>query len=142
MQLTPNFDLSELVASQTAARRGIDNTPTPEIIENLQHLATQLELVRTLLGAPLHISSGYRCPELNLAIGGARNSQHLAGQAADFTAPKFGTPAEIVDAVRESNIDFDQVILEFDRWVHISFKKSGNKRQALVIDKTGTRVLG
>lgn len=142
MQLTPNFHLSEFTTSQTAARRGIDNTPTPQVLENLQYTAEQLELVRTLLTAPLLISSGYRSPELNRAVGGAMSSQHQLGEAADFTAPRFGTPHQIVEAIKNSDVDFDQVILEFDRWVHISFKKSGNRRQALVIDGSGTRLLG
>lgn len=142
MQLTPNFHLSEFTTSQTAARRGIPNTPTAQVLESLQHTAEQLEAVRALLAAPLLISSGYRSPELNRAVGGAMSSQHMLGEAVDFTAPRFGTPEEIVDAIKASDIDFDQVILEFDRWVHISFKRGGNRKQALVIDGRGTRLLG
>ncbi len=140
--LSNNFTLDEFTNSQTAIRNGIDNSPTPEVLENLKTIAEQLENIRNLLGTPILISSGYRCPELNALVKGAKNSQHLLGQAVDFTSPKFGTPKQIVEAIRNSNIEYDQIILEFDRWVHFSYKKSGNKLQALVIDTAGTRALG
>ena len=87
MQLSPNFSLSELVYSETAEKNGIDNTPPPEIVENLKRLAAGLETVRALLGAPLEISSGYRCVALNEAVGGSGASQHLLGLAVDFACP-------------------------------------------------------
>lgn len=139
-QLTPNFTLSEFTTSQTAARANISNDPTPQVLKALTNTATQLELVRTLLGTAVLISSGYRSPAVNKAVGGAGSSQHLTGEAADFTAPRFGTPREIVAKIKASNIDYDQLILEFDRWVHISFKQSTNRKQALIIDNQGTRV--
>ena len=85
MQLTPNFSLEQLIHSETAERERIDNTPAPEIVKNLRLLAQGLEQVRTLIGFPLDISSGYRCPRLNSRVGGAKTSQHTRGQAADFT---------------------------------------------------------
>ena len=121
MRLTPNFSLEELIYSETAARERIDNTPAPEILNNLLLLAQGLERVRTLIGFPLDISSGYRCPKLNSRVGGARTSQHTRGQAADFTCPSFGPPLAVIKAIRDSDIEFDQCILEYARWVHISF---------------------
>lgn len=122
MQLTEHFTLAEFVESQTAARRAIDNTPPPHITTNLIALAHGLEQVRTLLGGkPIRISSGYRCPALNKAVGGARNSHHVDGIAADFTCPAYGPPMAICEAISASSIRFDQLILEFDAWVHISF---------------------
>jgi hypothetical protein len=135
--LSPHFSLAELTASDTAARLGIDNTPPADVLETLKHTATGLEAVRALLGTPLHISSGYRSPGLNKSVGGQPNSQHCVGQAVDFTAPQFGTPEQIVARLVASGLMFDQVILEFNRWVHISFGGK-QRRQALVIDKAGT----
>lgn len=118
--LSEHFTYDELVFSQTAARQGIDNTPPPEVLKNLKHLAAQLERVRAALGGvPMLISSGYRCDELNVAIGGARNSQHKTGLAVDFTAPSFGTVLQTAKAVAKCGVAFDQVIYEFGRWVHL-----------------------
>ena len=119
MQLTPHFSLEELTVSPTAARLGIDNTPTPEALHNLKALARGLELVRALLLNPLHISSGYRCAALNKAVGGASFSAHVLGYAADFVCPQFGRPFEIVRAIADSGIPFDQLINE-QTWVHFS----------------------
>lgn len=140
MNLSPNFHLSEFTTSQTAERRGIDNSPPPDVLEALKHTAQMMELVRSTLGKPILVSSGYRSPELNRAVGGSATSQHTKGQAVDFTSPGFGTPREIVEAIRKTSIPYDQLILEFDRWVHISFAPSPRK-QALVIDRNGTRAL-
>ena len=134
--LSPHFSLAEMTASDTAARLGIDNTPQADVLETLKHTATGLEAVRALLGAPLLVSSGYRSPALNKLVGGQANSQHCTGEAADFTAQQFGTPEQIVARLVASQLTFDQVILEFNRWVHISFGGS-MRRQALVIDKGG-----
>ena len=134
--LSPHFSLDELTASDTAARAGIDNTPPADVLETLRHTATGLEAVRVLLGAPLHISSGYRSPALNKLVGGQPSSQHCKGEAVDFTARQFGTPEQIVAKLVASGLAYDQVILEFGRWVHISFGGK-QRRQALVIDKGG-----
>lgn len=139
MYLSTHFTLDELTHSQTAARQGIDNTPDAATIERLKATAYGLELVRKELGnLPILISSGYRSPALNAAVGGSQGSQHLLGQAVDFTCPTFGTPAEIVRRLVDSDIQFDQVIEEFSRWVHISFSDR-NRRHALVINKSGAR---
>ena len=143
MKLSEHFDLAEFTASQTADRRRLDNTPPQHVIANLLVLAAGLEQVRSLLGNhPLTITSGYRSPAVNAAVGSKPSSQHLLGQAADFICPRYGSPADIMAAIVGSNIKYDQAISEFASngggWVHISFSGRGRK-QALVIDNKGTR---
>lgn len=138
MNLSPHFTLAEMTVSETAARRGIDNDPPPDVVERLKHTALGLEAVRTRLGAPIVVSSGYRSPALNAAIGGAQNSDHTRGDAADFICPGFGAPSTIVSALKDSGIQFDQLIEEFGRWVHISFGPR-MRGQVLRIDRNGTR---
>lgn len=120
MNLSENFTLEEATRSQTAARRGIDNTPTPEVIANMTEAAGQLEAVRTMLNAPLDISSWYRSPKLNAAIGGSASSAHVHGYAIDFTARGPWTPLSVCEAIRDAGIAFDQLIYE-GAWTHISF---------------------
>ena len=134
MRLTRNFSLEQLIYSETAARERIDNTPGPDIINNLQLLAEGLEQVQALTGFPLEISSGYRCPALNRCVGGAETSQHTQGLAADFTCAEFGPPVDIIKAVRDSGIDFDQCILEYAKWVHISFSKAPRGKVLTIYD--------
>lgn len=129
MDLSTHFSLSEFVTSQTAERLGIDNTPPQSVMRAILRTATGLEGVRTLLGAPIIISSGYRSPALNKAIGGAANSQHVKGEAADFICPGFGSPLKICKAIVASGIKFDQLIHE-GKWVHISFADT-NRREVL-----------
>lgn len=144
--LSSNFTLDEMCNSQTATRLGIDNVPTePQILDNLKQTCYGLEEIRTLLGGkPILISSGFRSVALNAAVNGSQGSQHLLGQAADFTCPTYGNPAQIVAAIRASKINYDQVILEFYNpekktgWVHVSFSPR-NRKVALVIDSNGTR---
>ena len=138
MNLSNHFTLEELTVSQAAARLGLDNYPDQAIVDSLRNTALGLEMVRALLQAPIIINSGYRSPTVNRAVGGAANSQHLTGQAADIICPGFGRPVDVVSAIVNSTIPFDQCILEFDAWCHISFAPSGRK-QALVIDHNGTR---
>ena len=139
MNLSPHFTLEEFSESQTAGRKGIDNDPPSLLFSSLSNTAEGLEQVRTLLGdRPIRISSGYRSPALNKAVGGSASSQHVLGEAVDFTCPAFGTPRQIVSAIVASKIPYDQVIQEFDSWVHISFS-TRNRRQALIIDNGGTR---
>lgn len=119
MQLSQHFSLEELTHSDLATRKGIDNAPNVDQIENLKTLAGTLEQVRELLGHPIHINSGFRGIKLNAALGGAKASAHLEGLAADFVCPEFGTPQEICIEIAASNITFDQLIQE-GAWVHIS----------------------
>lgn len=135
MQLSTNFSLAQLVYSETAEKNGIDNTPPPEIVENLKRLAAGLEAVQALLGAPLEISSGYRCTALNEAVGGSGESQHVQGLAADFACPAFGSPLEVARAVQQSGIRFDQCILEYGRWVHMSFNEAQRGRLLTIYDE-------
>jgi uncharacterized protein YcbK (DUF882 family) len=135
MNLSPHFTLDELTHTD---HREIDNTPTQDEISNLQQLANFLEEVKTVLGGkPIMISSGFRCKALNDAVGSKDTSQHRTGFAADFRVPGM-TPDEVVRAVVASGIGYDQIIREFDRWTHISVADNPRK-QALIIDKTGTR---
>lgn len=120
MQLSPHFSLAELTASQTAARKGLDNTPDAVIKNNLTITAANLENVRALLKHPIIISSGYRSPAVNRAVGGSATSAHTKGWAVDFICPGFGSPTQVVDAIKAAGIKLDQCIEE-GTWVHISF---------------------
>ncbi|MEZ5688681.1 MAG: D-Ala-D-Ala carboxypeptidase family metallohydrolase [Caenibius sp.] len=125
-RLSPHFHLSEFVHSQTAARRGIDNTPPPWVVANLERLCRKvLEPVRAHFARPVIVSSGYRCLALNRAIGGSSTSQHCRGEAADIEVPGVSN----VDLAKwiDGNLLFDQLILEFytpgqpsSGWVHAS----------------------
>ena len=140
MQISPNFTLAEFTFSQTASRRGINNDPPAMMYGTLKRTAEGLEQVRALLGAPIRITSGYRSPGprgLNAAIGSKPSSQHTTGEAVDFTC-SGGDPKTIVARIMSSGIAFDQLICEFDSWVHISFSDK-NRKQVLTIDKNGTR---
>lgn len=139
MRLSPHFSLEELTHSDTAVRLGIDNTPTVEVIDNLTFLAGELEYVRDILGHPMLVSSGFRCNALNDHLGSKRTSSHTQGLAVDFICPSFGNPSSVVSAIVMANINYDQVILEYDRWVHLSFKQVDPRKQALIIDKKGAR---
>ena len=140
MQLSQHFTLEEMTFSETAARLGIDNTPPDDVVDTLRRTAAYLEDVRARLGVPLRISSGYRCLLLNRALRSKDTSQHVKGEAVDFVAPRFGAPRQIVDTLADSDVPFDQLILEYGRWVHISFSGGASpRRQALVIDQDGTR---
>lgn len=134
-QLSEFFSLEEL----TTTNSGLDNTPDAKSLESLKYTASQMELVRKLLqNNPITVNSGYRSPKVNKHVGGVPTSQHAVGQAVDFTCGGFGTPRKIVSTIIQSNIVYDQVICEYDKWVHISFKEKGNRRQALNIDAKGT----
>lgn len=136
--MTEHFSLNELTASQEATRHGINNKPSEKVVENLRMLAALLEQVRELLGGhSIRISSGYRCLALNRHIGSNDTSAHVRGYAADFTCPSFGTPIEVAKEIAESNLKFDQLILEGVSqskpegvWVHISCDPD-NRRQLL-----------
>lgn len=131
MNLTAHFTLEELIRSEIAMRRSLDNSAPAFVIENLRQTSTQLELVRDLVGCPIQITSGYRSPNVNAAIGGSRGSQHMTGEAVDFIAPGYGSPLQVCRAIVKSGIEFDQLIHE-GTWVHLSFSRTGaQRRQAL-----------
>lgn len=116
--LTDHFSLEELTATQ---HRGIDNTPDARAVVNLRRAADGMEAVRALLGnRVVTVSSGFRCEALNRAVGGAKDSAHLAGYAVDFNCYSFGSPLEVCRVIVESRIAFDQLIEE-GTWVHLSF---------------------
>jgi hypothetical protein len=142
MNLTPHFTLEELTASETAERNGWDNSPNDAELANLTRLADFLEQVKVVLdGKPIMISSGLRTKKVNDAVGSKDSSQHRTGCACDFRVPGM-TPDEVVRKIMASGIAFDQVIREFDRWTHISIPNSDDtspRKQALIIDKAGTR---
>jgi len=141
MQLSNNFTLKELTKSQTATRKGIDNEPSTEHVENLIHLAkTILQPVREHFGKPVMISSGYRSPTLCEAIGSSAKSQHAKGEAADFEI--HGVDNKELATWISINCDFDQLILEFyidgdpnSGWVHCSSKMESSRRQMLTAEK-------
>lgn len=134
MRLSKNFVLSEITRSNTAKRLGIDNEPTKKDLENLQRIVTNLlQPLRDHLG-PIRISSGYRSKELNRAIGGSNKSQHSKGEAVDIQFWKEGQMCnkEVYDWIIDNAVEFDQMINEFDySWIHISLKKSKNRREVL-----------
>ena len=130
------FTYGEFIRSETATRKGINNEPSPEALEALKMTARGMDSVRVLLGRPIHVSSGFRSLKLNTAVGGAKFSQHMLGQACDFTCPEYGTPSEIVDALIASDIFFDKAVTEFPEspnggWVHVSWTTTP-RRQAFV----------
>ena len=130
--LSEHFSLEELTATST----GFPNVPDAKSLENLKLLAMTLERIRTLLNVPISISSGYRSTKVNNAVKGAGNSYHLYGLAADLNV-KGMSPYEVCKAIQNSDIEFDQLILEFDSWTHIGIKEKniGNRKQCLTIRK-------
>ena len=137
MKLSNNFSLNELTRSQTAERKGINNTPSAEHQENLKSLCTNvLQPIRDHFSRVVTISSGYRSPELCVAIGSKTTSQHAKGEAADFEI--FGVSnKELADYINE-NLDYDQLILEYWKesdpnsgWVHCSYSEGNNRKQYL-----------
>lgn len=137
--LSPHFTLAEFLRSDTAVARGIDNVvANDDHLANLYTTASIMELVRAKLGGkPVQVTSGYRCPELNAAVGGVPDSQHALGQACDFVCPTFGSPLDIAAAISQSSVPFDQLIYEKQgdaRWVHIS-QRPNPRRQVLTLHK-------
>lgn len=142
MHLSDHFTLEELTTSETADRNNWENTPNADELSNLKRLAEFLEEVKQILGGkPVMINSAFRSKLVNDAVGSRDTSQHRVGCAADIRIPGM-SPNEVVQAVIESGIGYDQVIREFDRWTHISIPNRPEdkpRQQALIIDKIGTR---
>lgn len=135
--MSAHFSIAELTFSQTAVRRGIDNTPSEAVTANLRRLCDTLEQVRALVGKPLSISSGYRSPALNIAVGGAINppSAHVVGLAADINCAGL-TPKALACLIRESGIAFDQLIYE-GTWVHIGLATGPLRGEVLTANFNG-----
>lgn len=147
MNLTTNFSLAEMIRSAKAAELGIDNSPPPAVLTELQKTAEMMEIVRTLLGGrPIVITSGYRSPSLNARLPGASlTSAHMWGGAADFQCPAYGTPREICCELQHyaASLRFDQLIWEHAAWVHIGrAREPGKERHQLrIIDAKGDRLV-
>ena len=138
MKLTENFSLNELTKSQTAERKGIDNTPSAEHQDNLKSLCEMiLQPIRDHFGQVVSVSSGYRSQELCVAIGSSTQSQHAKGQASDFEI--FGISNKKLADYIDQNLDYDQLILEYWKgedepnsgWVHCSYTNGNNRKQYL-----------
>lgn len=135
--LTEHFSVEEMTHSQVASRYGIDNTPKPEVTAALRRTCEGLERIRSLVGKPVNISSGYRCSQLNKRVGGVPGSQHVRGEAADINVPGLA-PEELARLIAENKaaIGYDQLILEYpgrNGWVHVSFN---DKPRGVELTKT------
>ena len=140
MKLSEHLDLSEVIRSESAKRKGISNMPTPEHIENFKLLAEKVfQPIREHFRCPIHISSGYRSKELNQAVGGSLTSQHCQGEAIDIDmdgTPNGVTNRMVFDYIKD-NLEFDQLIYEFgDKenpdWVHVSYESTGKQRKQIL----------
>lgn len=146
MIITKNLTLEELIHSDTAKAKGIDNSPTNEHLKYLIEIANNIfQPLRDGIGKPIRISSGYRSEKLNKAVGGSKTSQHNKGQALDLVATTGFTNKDIFDYIK-NNLEFDQLIYEFGNnvnpdWVHVSYNKGKNRKQVLkAIKKDGKTV--
>jgi hypothetical protein len=138
MQISKHLSLAEVSRSETAKRRGINNTPSGEHLENFKKLAENIfEPIREHFGVPIHISSGYRSKELNAAVGGSSSSQHCQGEAIDIDMDGTSiTNAEIFNYIKD-NLNFDQLLWEFGNdtnpdWVHVSYESTGKQRKQIL----------
>lgn len=140
MKLSQHLDLSEVIRSETAKRRGISNMPTPEHIKNLKLIAERVfEPIRNHFGVPIYISSGYRSKALNEAVGGSKTSQHCSGEALDLDMDGSSsgiTNAHIFNFIKD-NLQFDQLIWEFGTdqnpdWVHVSYESAGRQKKQML----------
>jgi zinc D-Ala-D-Ala carboxypeptidase len=142
MNLSEHFTLEEMTHSEIGARKGYDNTPNEKEVANLRRLCGLLEKVKEVIGnKPVIINSGFRSKQVNDAVGSKDSSQHRLGCAADIRVPGM-TPKQIISACILARLPYDQIILEFDSWVHISVPNTEAdvpRNKALIIDKLGTR---
>lgn len=144
MNLSPHFTLSECTKSATAARLGIDNSPTAAEIDRMKAVCKAiLEPVRAHFGKPVMINSFYRCPRLNAEVGSKPSSQHIMGEAVDLEIPGVSN-LEVATWIRD-NLTADQIILEHyepgkpdSGWVHVSYKEKGCRQQCLTVNSSGT----
>ncbi|HGM5582026.1 TPA: D-Ala-D-Ala carboxypeptidase family metallohydrolase [Pseudomonas putida] len=134
MFLTPHFTLKEMTFSQTAVRNALPNDPDPEALANLRLLCEVLEEVRALVDAPILVTSGFRSEAVNQLVGGVHNSAHRTGLAADICTTTL-TARQLAERIRDSAIVFDQLILEFDSWVHLAIAFDNPRRQVMTVRK-------
>ena len=142
MKISEHFTLEELTFSETAARLGLDNTPSEIVITNLSRVANVMEIIRTLLGnKPIVVHSGYRSEQVNHAVGGVMTSAHCLGLACDFVCSEFGTPCDVASTIFKSEIEYDQLILEYG-WVHVGLAQEAlpSRHQALTKRSTGAAI--
>ena len=143
MKLSKNFTLAEFTASDEAMRKGIDNTLPDALLPTARATAEMLERIRTALGdKPIIITSGYRCPELNAAIGSGRSSDHIKAMAVDFKCPAFGTPYDVARHLsgQIEALAIGQLIYEFDSWIHVSTRVPDKVvNRVLTINSDGTQ---
>jgi hypothetical protein len=133
--LSRYFSIKEMLFSQTAIRHNIENIPNEKQLENLQYLCVNcLDPIRAGIGKAIHVNSGFRCLELNLVLPGDPKSQHKKGEAADIVNYSM-TATELFTWIINNDIPFDQIILEYKLWVHISCKKSGNRGEIKTAEK-------
>lgn len=146
MQLTQHFTLAELTKSSTAARLGLDNTPPPEVLPALTRTAEMLERIRSSLGVPVTVTSGYRAWAVNKAVGGVTTSDHAQGRAADIVAPRYGTPLQIARALAPlvDVLGIGQLIYErfgSTSWVHVSTRVPDKRvNRVITITSAGTQL--
>lgn len=128
-----NFTISEMIKSDTADKNNINNTPDINSLDNMLELIFYvLQPLRAKLGKPMIITSGYRNSQVNKLVGGASNSQHTKGQAVDFVVNGM-TPAKVCEFIKNSDVEYDQCINEYNQWTHISYNKGKNRKQYLTI---------
>ena len=140
MRLSENFTLAEMLASQTATRKNISEQfkPSQEVINNLKELCVNLlQPIRNKIGRSIIVTSGYRCERLNSAIRGSKTSQHMKGEAADIRAVGMSIE-DLYQSIKKSGLKYDQLIQEFDSWIHISYS-SRNRMQNLRAKKINGR---
>ena len=140
MKLTEHFTIEEFTRSNIASRLRIDNRVPDELMANIQLTANKLELVRKVLGFPIMITSGYRCPLLNARVGGVSTSAHTKGLAVDFHCA-YGTPKEICQRLIDTGVQFDKLIQEHNQWVHIGFSPNYNRQIVLTAIKNSGKTV-
>jgi hypothetical protein len=120
---TEHFSFEEFILSPTAIRHGIDNNPPNNVLPDILRTMNGLEKIRSVIGLPIRITSGYRCEALNRLVGSHKSSQHIQGRAADIISPRYGNAFQLAKAISEEmdSCGVDKLILEFGRWVHVSF---------------------
>lgn len=126
-----NFRMSELIYSDAAIKNNINNMPDINALDSMLNLVFYcLQPIRNLIKKPIIVTSCFRCAKVNSLVGGMSNSQHLKGEAADFQI-KGMSPNQIIKTIQKSDIEYDQLINEYDKWVHVSFKKGKNRKMVL-----------